>query len=325
MNWRERWRAWREEFYSDNPIAWYIGALAWVLGINTHKQRPAPEHPWQMIPLWRINPHEYFFLPIVNLLPLLFVLFVLRDYSTTAALLQQSNIRTPFLGLAFLSVSILANFVAVEGDLNAVLSPKGALYAGLTRLQGSHVVFGILSISLLRTVRTVCLYHMTPWFALGVLFSGSVAYGLWYALLMMVITSMYRMFWAVFAINSATVEYQKRVGWRVPRLIPAFLIAFVFWAPTILIFWVDMPTKLPASVLEWVRSPWWWLSFSPLALAATSLWIEFHPLWGVPQIGLWVGLVWWYAQRTATRLNEFRCVRETLDSSGRQEVPGEWG
>lgn len=333
MSWRERWHAWREEYDADNPIAWLLGRMLGGRAKPTTLSQQAK--PW--IPRKRV---------------VIFALWVGAAIVCGLQITYPSSVahavRTPplinFFLMVFATMTVITSSVGAELGaigLKAVLSPTGAFYAGMSHLRGAHVVYGVLVEQMRWGVRATLGFSAPIMVVLGVAASGSVAQGLWYALLSgLYVLALAPSLGAMGAISQLALVQGRAerspiqwILWGFFVIVAAGLLALVSVIAS------GDRIVLPHNPVEWLRLAAWWLSLIPPLFIPLSLWVEFHPLWGIPQIGLVAWLSWRYVRYAATRMDEFRCLRElpqrerefrSLGQTPRrtlraEEVPGEWG
>ncbi|MCS6920092.1 MAG: hypothetical protein NZM28_10005, partial [Fimbriimonadales bacterium] len=211
--------------------------------------------------------------------------------------------------------------------LTDALKPSSGLYVGMTRLRGAHFVYGLIAERLPRTARALSLYLAPLLWVLGAAVGGGLLRGLWYALVCaayaIALAPLLLTLVASSQLDAATEQPRSPAEWL--RLIGFALVAAVLFAILPLLPSADL-IPLPANPLEWLGEAVWWVSLIPPLFIPATLWVDFHPLWGVPQIGLTAYVAWQFTRTAARRLESFRRLRETPQAAQNiQEAPGEWG
>lgn len=355
MNWRERWRAWREEYDIDNPIAWLLGRTEWRQALDDERvqqllqslgaqgsgsdkvKRLTPEQEAALqAALGSWFRRKIVYTPGVGVGA--FFTWLVAGFASLTAAANADTVttlaRTPPLNLLLMTLATIMALAHTVGTalaltlLNAVLIPTGGLYVGMARLRGAHMVYGVL-VEQWRGSAPFMLVFSAPIIVLfGVAASGSIAQGLWYALL----CALYALALApslatmgILSLLSSARGHTARSPIQWVGLGLLTLIAAVLFALLPVLASGDA-IAIPRDPVEWLRQPVWWLSLIPPLLIPLSLWVEFHPLWGVPQIGLIAWLSWRYVQYAAVRMDEFRYLRETPQGKrSYEEASGEWG
>lgn len=332
MNWRERWRAWREEYDADNPIAWLFKR---ILG-----GRAKPTALSQQAEPWVLRERIVIFALWIGAV---IACWMLIAYANTV----NQVVRTPPLNFLLMVFTTMAIITSAAGaalgvvGIGAVISPTGAFYAGMSRLRGAHVVYGMLVEQMRWGVRAMLGYSAPILMVLHVAVSGSVVQGLWYALL----SGLYALAFAPSLGAMGALSQLALVQGRAERS-PIQWIAWGFFIIVVAVLLALLSViasgdrvLLPHNPVEWLRLAVWWLSLIPPLFIPLNLWVEFHPLWGIPQIGLVAWLSWRYVRYAAARMDEFRYLRDlpqrehefhSLGQTPRrnlraEEVPGEWG
>lgn len=364
MSWRERWARWREEYLEDNPIAWLVGVPDWKRAVRrslnsrslqhayeqaTQIYQPLPEEEktpktrdalkaieevrraqsalWLREPVWRLTPLERRWLPVFwgVALALAFSAQAFRSIVVAATHTPPLNLMVMWLALSLCTMRSL-----LEGllTLKDALTPSSGLYVGMTRLTGAHVAYGLVAERLPRVARSLMFYIAPMLWVLGAAVSGSVAHGLWYALVCAIytvaLTPLLLAMSASSLVRASGEESSRALGdWL--RLLGLALVGAVFFALLPLLA-SGGQIELPANPLEWLSLLVWWVSLIPPFFIAATLWVEAHPLWGVPQIALTTYLAWRSVQNAAQRLESFRRLRETPQAAQKSgEAVGEWG
>ncbi len=358
MSWRERWARWREEYLEDNPIAWLLGVPDWKRAvrrslqhayeqaIQTYQSLPEEEKDaktrdtlkaieevrqlqsalWLREPVWRLTPLERRWLPIYWGVALILA-WVAQAFSSVVTALTHTpplNLMVMWLALALCVIRGLFEGLLTLKD---ALTPTGGLYVGMTRLTGAHVAYGLVAERLPRGARSLLFYIVPMLWVLGAAVSGSVAHGLWYALVCAIYTVALMPLLLAMSASSlvrASEEGSSRslADWL--RLIGLTLAGAVLFALLPLLA-SGRQIGLPANPLEWLSQLVWWVSLIPPLFIAATLWVEAHPLWGVPQIGLMAYLAWHATQSLSLWMERFRRLHETPQAALKVgERPGEW-
>lgn len=338
---RERWQRWREEFYLDNPIAWLLskiyrfeskksarqgeqsvpsGELA-SSAASTEAERVERPPLSQMPPVWAISRGERWFLIVMWSVAL----------ATLALALHQGwsiQMQAPSNPMSVLIIIVIASLVAIlisltllaPGILILPLSelvlPQGTLYAGLTRLQSTHIVHGILMHALLRSLRRLTLYGV-PWLLLlGTVVQGSLWVGLWFTAIMGLYLMLVVWFFqaTILALVSGLLGRGRSLETSTLTLVlmmPALFGGIAVAGVVPLLPLVSRLKALPP-VWMWHTEPLCWLSMVPPLFVWITPLVKFHPLWGVPQILLLLGLSWLMTRWSIAQLGAFRRLREQV-------------
>ncbi|MEN3000264.1 MAG: hypothetical protein ABDI19_00285 [Armatimonadota bacterium] len=337
---RERWQYWREEFYLDNPIAWLLskiyrfeakkparqgersvpsGELA-SSAAQTEAERVERPPLSQMPPVWVISRGERWFLMVmwsVALATLALALHQGWSIQVQALSNPMSILIIPIASLVAILITLILLPLGISmPPLSELVLPQGTLYAGMTRLQSTHIVHAVLTHALLRSLRRLTLYGV-PWLLLlGTAMQGSLWVGLWFT----AIVGLYLLLlvWFLCATSLALACGLLRRGHlsETSMQMLVFIIPVATGTPIIfgmvsLLPHVSRLKALPP-VWMWHTEPLCWLSLvPPLFLWITPL-VKFHPLWGIPQILLLLGLSWLMTRWSIAQLGAFRRLRERV-------------
>jgi hypothetical protein len=351
---RAWWHRWREEFYEDNPISWLVSnpyrafytalskerlhQLAQEIArrqgeaegtkltaealTRLREQAPALPLSW-LPPVWTVSKSECWWLIALWSIPLIMAGIVLQqDWHT---LMRSFSTLVPFYLLAlsvYLYLSIIFSaflFVIPHVFLRETLSPEGTLYIGLTRLESRHVVYGILSHTIVRGMRRL-VFYILPWlFLFGIFLYGTLGAALWFA----IITLFYLVGLAWFS-HSANLAFADRQMMRMRSIISIyilfkFIVIILLFGVLIRLARIGIGGTVLPSVWEWFFMPLFWISLIPPMFLVLAPLVQFHPFWGIPQVLVLVGLSWWMTRRAIVHLRVFRRLREQPTTTSSDE------
>ncbi|MDW8106896.1 MAG: hypothetical protein RMK45_05385 [Armatimonadota bacterium] len=212
--------------------------------------------------------------------------------------------------------------------LESAILPTGTLYAGMAHLRGSHLMYGAILETLRFVGQNVVKYGMPIFLLLGLYATASIGHSVWFALL----ASLYTLALSSLLVWTNLRSYLHRALGRTVSLAGCLFVVVFNLAVAIGIAFVSVMVSpqgtipLPSNPLAWLSTLVWWLSLIPPLLAIYTLFVEFHPLWGVPQIALMAWVSYLCVRGGASELEQFRRLCEQPASQTRtKEKVGEWG
>lgn len=347
--WRRRLQAWWEEYYVDNPAVWLLASprsmvpstssetpsmdAASRAAVEEHVrrllQRRVPERSKEELearlletrqtvvkPAWQISmPWQLSQMDVRIALGcwlaclMLMLIFVLTGWH------RQLLAGPTWSMIAFMAAFLIVGFgnmawIRSVWTIQALVSPTSGLYVGLTRLQGVHIVLGVLTYMVFSTLRLLLMGLPLMWL-LGFIFSDSLWLGFRFAL----VSTLYLVALSVlYSVMGAIGVTARKATAQDSLSSKSFLLVFLTPISFVMLF-VITRFLFRASALsvppiwQWYTLPIWWLSLVPPLLPLTLLLIH-HPLWGVPQIGftLLIGLL--LAPRAVRRVERARLQHE---------------
>ncbi len=313
---RRQLKMWWEEYYMDNPVVWLLASsrtptftqnklsdkaddqhlrefMERTLPEVSPKVRGAvlkelsqyiPRSAWNLKMPWQVLPLEK---RIVFVLWLSCgALIALLEFTGWHRLLLSGFLRSvvlAFIVAFFMPLPFLGGFLRTF-FLSFLIDPTQALYTGLTRLRGTHIVYGMLAHSTLSALRSLLLMGIPLLALLGFAFLDDI----WRSLHFALITAFYLVvvaFW--FSVFGAI---RMRVPPRVATSSQTSLSIFPMLAGPVSVVTAVMLSRflptlspiIPPPVWQWYALPLWWVSLIPPLMPFTLMLVN-HPLWGIPQ------------------------------------------
>ncbi len=318
---------WWDEYYTDNPIAWllmrqvrYAGRQQFSSSLQElekalkRAQQARDQQAIQNLlitrgellrgimapqPFWKRS-DRWWALILWSLCLLAAAAIYLQGLQT----LIQSQLRVPGFWFFFAAMAGILPF-SYSTMLRALLVTERergtGMFLWLTRLTGRHLVYGSLCVLVLHLqVRTYIVFLSPLVWLVGTIMWDNPLRGLWVAALVGWQASAFALFWmvlSVFIIPTTPNSLMNIIFYFINVLfafgiimlsLPAFYLTGFTSRPFMSMFaMVDM-----TPVWSWFRLPIWWISFSP-PLGQVSLLFVRHPLWGLLQGFIYVGLMLW--------------------------------
>ncbi len=320
--WR-RVQSWWEEYYSDNPIVWLLYRqmrYTNLLSFSSKAQQIEKElrQAQQARDLDAIQSLQQVRSTLLrgNIAP---QSFWKRSDRVYAVLLWGLALLTAHLiyqqGWHPMWQSTLKDFSLIWIVLGIVLGlllfaygtlPRGLLlqerlqgtdqFLWLTRLEGRHLVLGAITALVLgHQVRPYFIFFAPFVWLMGTLWQDSVSYGLWFAVLAGWWCTTFAVFWQIVSIFTLPASSNNLTNLIIYWLYGAFtlvvlcfpIVGFVFGT----FFREAIPQVVDAPVWMWGFYPAWWFSL-PAHAGIVLLYFAIHPLWGIPQGLLCLGMAY---------------------------------
>lgn len=322
--WGQYWRkiqGWWEEYYTDNPVVWLLYqqmTYTNLLSFSSKAQQVEKElrqayqardldaiQSLQQVqgtllqaritlqPFWkRSDPWIAVLFWGFALLTAL-VIYLKGWHTVLQSALADSAVIWIILGIA---LGILAfGYGALLRSLFLRERMQGTdIFLWLTRIGGRHLVLGALTALALRHQVRPYLIFVAPFvWLLGTLWQGNWLYGLWLVVSLGGWCAAFAVFWQMVSTFTLPASANNWVNLTLYWLYVAFIV--VVWCFPLLglfsatTFREAVQQVRTAPVWLWWLHPIWWLSL-PLHIGVALLSFVAHPLWGIPQGLVCLGL-----------------------------------
>lgn len=322
--WERYWRkvqGWWEEYYTDNPVVWllyrqmaYTNLLSFsskaqqvekelrqayqardIDAIQTLQQAQgtllrgaiAPQPFWQHSDLRNA-------LLLWGLVLLATLVIYLKGWHTILqSSLADSVALWIFLGIA-LGILSFGNGALLRSLFLRERMQGTDLFLWLTRIGGRHLVLGALTALALRhQARSYFIFFAPFMWLMGTLWQGNWLYGLWLVVSLGWWCAAFAVFWQMVSTFTLPASANNWVNLTLYWLYVAFIVV-VWCSPFLMLFSASAFREAvqqirTAPVWLWWLYPIWWLSL-PLHSGVALLSFVSHPLWGIPQGLVCLGL-----------------------------------